>query len=265
MQKQFNDNKQLILTMYNIAVMGSLIIIVSNVVEVYQGIMRIFVAVGVFWTTVFSSCVFVLPRLLQVHARSRESRDGRSRQSDDNRWSRPKRISAKQANNVLAATAANPQANIGQSMVSELSYRDDDESVISSPLDSSTRALGSSIKDDSKRVSFSDDLHNDLPTTDTTTPATTARTHGSSTNTNATNATTTCEPNEIMVTSTATPILDASTTEVSTPDADDSVDTTIPSESRRNSGSGPLQTIESGKVMLQGLDNEEDCEMGNGN
>ena len=32
-----NDNKQLIHTMYNIAVMGSIIIIVPNVVQVYQG------------------------------------------------------------------------------------------------------------------------------------------------------------------------------------------------------------------------------------
>ncbi len=68
MKKQFRDNQQLILTMYNIALVYSTIFIVANVVDLYQGTMRIFLSIGVFWMTVFSCCVFVLPKLLQIRS-----------------------------------------------------------------------------------------------------------------------------------------------------------------------------------------------------
>lgn len=88
MKKEYRDNQQLMLTLYNIALVGTIILIVANVVEVYQGTIRIFLSVGVFWMTVFSCCVFVLPRLLQIHTRSSVS-SNRERRSQPGREQLP--------------------------------------------------------------------------------------------------------------------------------------------------------------------------------
>lgn len=69
MNEEFGEPKQLIFSMYNIAFVASIIIIVANVVDVYERIIYILLTVGVFWCTIFSSGVFVLPRLLQLKER----------------------------------------------------------------------------------------------------------------------------------------------------------------------------------------------------
>eukprot|EP00580_Thalassiosira_gravida_P010497 CAMPEP_0201632718 /NCGR_PEP_ID=MMETSP0493-20130528/6263_1 /ASSEMBLY_ACC=CAM_ASM_000838 /TAXON_ID=420259 /ORGANISM="Thalassiosira gravida, Strain GMp14c1" /LENGTH=851 /DNA_ID=CAMNT_0048104293 /DNA_START=624 /DNA_END=3179 /DNA_ORIENTATION=- len=65
----FGECKQLLLAMYNIALIASIIIVLAYVAELY-GKLRILVTVGVCWSTIFSSGVFVLPRLLQVQQSS---------------------------------------------------------------------------------------------------------------------------------------------------------------------------------------------------
>lgn len=66
--EEFGEAKQLIIAMYNIALVGSAILITANVVEAYDGTIRGFITVSVCWTTCFSSGVFVLPRLLRMQA-----------------------------------------------------------------------------------------------------------------------------------------------------------------------------------------------------
>jgi len=79
MQKEYRDNQQLILTMYNVALVGSIILVIANAVEVYQSTMRLIVSAGVLWVTTSSCCVFVLPKLAQI--RSRKANAGGERRS----------------------------------------------------------------------------------------------------------------------------------------------------------------------------------------
>lgn len=69
MRKEYRDNMQLLLTMYNIALVGSVIIVVLNAAERFQATTRVFITVCILWVTVFSSCVFVVPKLLQIRSR----------------------------------------------------------------------------------------------------------------------------------------------------------------------------------------------------
>eukprot|EP00563_Minutocellus_polymorphus_P021157 CAMPEP_0197725082 /NCGR_PEP_ID=MMETSP1434-20131217/6758_1 /TAXON_ID=265543 /ORGANISM="Minutocellus polymorphus, Strain CCMP3303" /LENGTH=223 /DNA_ID=CAMNT_0043310527 /DNA_START=158 /DNA_END=829 /DNA_ORIENTATION=+ len=71
----FGEAKQLIIAMYNIAVVGSVVVIVVNVITTGQASKRILIAIGILWGSVFSCCAFVIPRLLQV----RDSREAASR------------------------------------------------------------------------------------------------------------------------------------------------------------------------------------------
>ena len=70
LEGDFGEAKQLIIAMYNLAVVGSVVLIVVNVITTGQASKRILIAIGILWGSVFSSCAFVIPRLLQV-------RDGR--------------------------------------------------------------------------------------------------------------------------------------------------------------------------------------------
>jgi hypothetical protein len=74
LHSDFGEAKQLILAMYNIAVVGSVVVIVTNVMTTGQASKRVLIAIGILWGSVFSSCAFVIPRLLQV----RDNRDARS-------------------------------------------------------------------------------------------------------------------------------------------------------------------------------------------
>ncbi len=66
---QFKDNEQLTLTMSNIVIFRIVVWIISAAADLYQGPMRVFITIAIFWMSVFSSSVFVLPRLLQIRAR----------------------------------------------------------------------------------------------------------------------------------------------------------------------------------------------------
>ncbi|KAL7463939.1 hypothetical protein ACHAXS_004290 [Conticribra weissflogii] len=83
MQKEYRDNRQLILTMYNVALVGSIVLVISNAIEVFQSTMRLIVSTGVLWVTSSSCCVFVLPKLAQIRCRKANA-VGESRSSQIN-------------------------------------------------------------------------------------------------------------------------------------------------------------------------------------
>ncbi len=75
MRKEYRDNMQLLLTMYNIALVGSVIVVVINVAERLQATARVFITIGILWVTVFSSCIFVVPKLFQIRSRKLNTRE----------------------------------------------------------------------------------------------------------------------------------------------------------------------------------------------
>ena len=72
MKEEFGESKQLILVMYNIAGVVLFIVLVSVLAIENLDALRIFVTVGVFWMTSFSTAVFVIPRLLRVREKRRD-------------------------------------------------------------------------------------------------------------------------------------------------------------------------------------------------
>lgn len=76
MRDGFGEAKQLIISMYNIAFVGSVLLLAGNASGIHESAVKCFITAGVCWMTCFSSGVFVLPRLLQAR---RNSRVGMSR------------------------------------------------------------------------------------------------------------------------------------------------------------------------------------------
>lgn len=66
----FGETKQLCMTMYHIAFFGCLITIIVEAILERESARVGVQAVGIAWTTMFSSVVFVLPRLIQIRDRS---------------------------------------------------------------------------------------------------------------------------------------------------------------------------------------------------
>ena len=78
-QDEFDESKQIILAMYDTAVIGSVVLIVVQTTESYQAGQSILLALATFWITCFASLVFVIPRLLQLRSRlTSESRHRRT-------------------------------------------------------------------------------------------------------------------------------------------------------------------------------------------
>jgi hypothetical protein len=69
MQSEFNESKQIIFSMYDTAVISTIILVVSNIALQYQGQQRLLYSLGIFWITCFAGCVFVLPRTLKFSSR----------------------------------------------------------------------------------------------------------------------------------------------------------------------------------------------------
>ena len=59
--------------MYNILLVGIIIILITKVMKINQATNYVVQAIGILWATIFCSCVFVLPRLLRVKERKRAS------------------------------------------------------------------------------------------------------------------------------------------------------------------------------------------------
>ena len=71
--KDFGESKQLIVVIYTVALVTLVIVLVSWLAIESLDTLRIFVTVGVCWITIFSTAVFVLPRLLKVRDRRRSN------------------------------------------------------------------------------------------------------------------------------------------------------------------------------------------------
>lgn len=74
------EAKQLLFAMYNIALVALIVLLLGAFLSIDQKSVYVIMTVGVFWATVFSSCAFVLPRLMQVQndSRRRVSQGSRS-------------------------------------------------------------------------------------------------------------------------------------------------------------------------------------------
>lgn len=72
LRSEFNESKEIILAMYDTAVVASILLIMCNVVVEFQGEKRLLFCVGIFWSTCFACSVFVIPRLMQVRKKQAE-------------------------------------------------------------------------------------------------------------------------------------------------------------------------------------------------
>ena len=68
MDSNFGEAKQLIFAMYNIALVGVILVLVDSLATVDSSGRSVLQAVGVFWGTVVSSAAFVLPRMVQMRS-----------------------------------------------------------------------------------------------------------------------------------------------------------------------------------------------------
>lgn len=64
------EAKQLLFAMYNVGLVAAIVMLMGSFLDVDQKSVYVIEVVGIFWATVFSSCAFVLPRLLQVQKRA---------------------------------------------------------------------------------------------------------------------------------------------------------------------------------------------------
>ncbi len=60
------EAKQLLFAMYNVGLVALIVLLMGSFLRVDQKSVYVIMTVGIFWSTVFSSCAFVLPRLLQI-------------------------------------------------------------------------------------------------------------------------------------------------------------------------------------------------------
>lgn len=75
LRSEFNESKEIILAMYDTAVVASILLIVCNAVVEFQGQKRLLFCIGIFWSTCFACSVFVIPRLMQVRKKQAACRD----------------------------------------------------------------------------------------------------------------------------------------------------------------------------------------------
>jgi len=71
------EAKQLGFAMYNVGLVAVIVMLMGSFLHVDQKTVYVIMTVGTFWATVFSSCAFVLPRLLQVQRRNTMQRNTR--------------------------------------------------------------------------------------------------------------------------------------------------------------------------------------------
>ena len=81
LDSKFGEAKQLIFAMYNIALVGVIILLVINLTQMSSDGSSVLQAVGVFWGTVISSAAFVLPRMIQIREQVQTGRRGQVRLS----------------------------------------------------------------------------------------------------------------------------------------------------------------------------------------
>jgi len=109
MNEEFCDAKPLVIAMYNIALVSSLVLIVAIGVDIPAGQLSILVSAAVAWSTIFSSSVFVLPRLLQG-----EKRKAAERKASQLSSQQPSRFSAAASGVVATSVPGSVQHSRGE-------------------------------------------------------------------------------------------------------------------------------------------------------
>mmetsp|Transcript_26387 Transcript_26387/g.40020 ORF Transcript_26387/g.40020 Transcript_26387/m.40020 type:complete len:912 (-) Transcript_26387:122-2857(-) len=84
LDSSFSEAKPMVLAMYNIAMAGGVVWLIIYVMDSEQATSYLVACIGIFWGTIFSSCAFVLPRLLRVRKREQRTNktNGTTRRSD---------------------------------------------------------------------------------------------------------------------------------------------------------------------------------------
>ena len=103
--KRFADARALFFTMYNIAFTGIMFSVISFAVTVTESGLSIMVSIGVFWVTVFSSAVFVLPRVSAVKKERLRHEQSRARLRDVHRERNNARFSSLNHTDVMHDSA----------------------------------------------------------------------------------------------------------------------------------------------------------------
>ena len=68
LRSEFNESRQIILSMYDTAVISTILLVVSNTAISYQGEQRLLFTLGIFWTTCFACSIFVLPLIMAIRS-----------------------------------------------------------------------------------------------------------------------------------------------------------------------------------------------------
>ena len=63
---EYNESKQMILSMYGTAAISTILVVVATVTSINQSQMRLLFTLGVFWATCLASSVFVIPRIISM-------------------------------------------------------------------------------------------------------------------------------------------------------------------------------------------------------
>lgn len=158
LQSEFNESKQMIFSMYNTAVISTILIVVGNVALQYQGPQRLLFALGIFWITCFSGCVFVLPRTMKFTARKSMDRrsNGQSSSAPANEFS-VAAIKARSTRNSLNMSKASQES--AYLRASNASSCEPANSLSSKRLSNDSAATapgsrGAGLSEGRKRVSF---------------------------------------------------------------------------------------------------------------
>jgi 7 transmembrane sweet-taste receptor of 3 GCPR len=67
MDDKFGETKQMLVAMYNIALVGIVLLIVINVADIDGAGAKMLQAIGILWGSVLSAAAFVVPRMVQIH------------------------------------------------------------------------------------------------------------------------------------------------------------------------------------------------------
>ena len=132
LEGDFGEAKQLIIAMYNLAVVGSVVLIVVNVITTGQASKRILIAIGILWGSVFSSCAFVIPRLLQVRDDREATRSGGGRVKRGTTCRSNVHVSGIGNSGVVSSNsrASASQVRFGSSTSRKYSSADEDEEMM---------------------------------------------------------------------------------------------------------------------------------------
>jgi len=79
MKEDFGEAMQLIFAMYNIAFVGVILVIITQITNLDTNGTSVLWTIGLFWGTVFSTSGFVIPRLVQIRQRAGIEQNGMKR------------------------------------------------------------------------------------------------------------------------------------------------------------------------------------------